>query len=479
MPKTVTHLNKTSRNDATPTAKKLLHHKTRFAISQACYKHPLAASIFRNLEQSVLTAELNERIFGNALAFSFVKAALTTPSASTGIDGDRLEFLGDALLKHIISTFVLVSQDRTTHEGMMHRLGLALVNNAYLCAAGKKLPIPVYLVSRPFTSGHFLSPNFCLVDSKNTPPPSTAIIGDKTIADAVEALVGAAAETGHGRRRDRLVTVWNDFARLDGLIGEEKEVEGERAAIEKAIGWKFRHAFLAAEALTHPLRLDMVSFERTEWLGDAILDICVVRWTWKRCGDEVGPGTLTELKGGCVSNDTLAALAVELDLDKFLIYNHPTLEINIKLASLFTGSTGELALTTAPQVVADIIESLFGAVYIDSGFDPAAPQQIFHYCLAPFFLRWISPTSLKLGCIRIHLERAQAAQCDDVSHVSSTLDPRCNQKTGELLSRLTRTSVVAHNNVLGTAESGNSKTAKRLASDLALTYLDQNPGFFS
>jgi hypothetical protein len=44
----VTHLNKTPRNDVTPTAKKLLHHATRFAISQACYRHPLAASIFRS-----------------------------------------------------------------------------------------------------------------------------------------------------------------------------------------------------------------------------------------------------------------------------------------------------------------------------------------------------------------------------------------------------------------------------------------------
>lgn len=48
MPKTVTHLNKTPKNDVTPTAKKLLAHATRFAISQACYKHPLAASIFRS-----------------------------------------------------------------------------------------------------------------------------------------------------------------------------------------------------------------------------------------------------------------------------------------------------------------------------------------------------------------------------------------------------------------------------------------------
>lgn len=304
-------------------------------------------SITTDLEQSLLTVELNEKVFGSALAFPLVKAALTTPSASTGIDGDRLELLGDAvssrtravlrrpyltlflrpqLLKHIISTFVFVSQDRTTHEGVMHRLRLALVNNAYLCQAGKKLAIPAYLVSRPFTSRHFLPPNLCLVDSKNTPPPSTAVIGDKTIADAVEALVGAAVETGFEKGDLHMaydlalaaikavgaytfsalpnvvahtpaespgieigsVTIWNDFARLYGPIGEEKDVDDERTAIEQAIGWKFRHAFLATEAFTHPSRLDMVSFERTEcvafaylalhsgsrfpsrWLGDAV-----------------------------------------------------------------------------------------------------------------------------------------------------------------------------------------------------------------
>ena len=36
-------------------------------------------------------------------------------------------------------------------------------------------------------------------DEKDKPPPSAAIIGDKTIADAVEALVGAAVETGFER----------------------------------------------------------------------------------------------------------------------------------------------------------------------------------------------------------------------------------------------------------------------------------------
>lgn len=59
------------------------------------------------------------------------------------------------------------------------------------------------------------------------------------------------------------------------------------------------------------------------------------------------------------------------------------------------------------------MESLFGAVYIDSGFDPVVPQQVFDTILAPFLAKWISPTKLKIDAIRVLLETAQAAQCDD------------------------------------------------------------------
>ena len=84
-----------------------------------------------------------------------------------------------------------------------------------------------------------------------------------------------------------------------------------------------------------------------------------------------------------------------------------------------------------------------------------------------------------------------------VSHVSSTLEARFDPRTGELVQRLTRCSVVAHNmvrsraglscpvplrtkltirelQVLGSVETANPKTAKRLASSEALQYLSQS-----
>lgn len=75
----------------------------------------------------------------------------------------------------------------------------------------------------------------------------------------------------------------------------------------------------------------------------------MLRWAWKRWGGALNEGTLTELKstsdfpslssrshlfllaGGCVSNETLAALAIELNLDRFLDFDNETLAINLRL----------------------------------------------------------------------------------------------------------------------------------------------------
>ncbi|GAA5833456.1 hypothetical protein JCM9279_001530 [Rhodotorula babjevae] len=524
MPKTVTHLTRTPRNDVNPTMKKLLHSTTRFAIPQIALVHFLPASTFRtaymlpsiihDLEQRCLVVELNERLFNSRLDHELVRTALTTPSASIGLDYNRLELLGDAFLKIMASTACFVTHDRTTHEGTLHGARLEQINNVRLADSGKATNLPAYLASRPFTSRQFLPPNFLSLSPGPAPPTST-IIGDKTIADGCEALLGAGMETGYeaqdgGGIHEAFdialevakalglelanVTVWDDFARVYGPPGEEESVIGELKQVEAALGYHFKYGSLVTEALTHPSKLDSVSFERCEWLGDSVLDLAVIRWTWKKWGGELSEGCVTELKGACVSNETLAALAVELDLDRYLFHSSDGLALNMRLyrERIILARDKELAAAAAeqrplrpywqtldpPKAVADILEALFGAVYLDSRFDPAAVQLVFDRCVSPWLARWISPTTINLDSIRLLLEHAQSSGCYDVSHVSAVLEPRVDHRTGELIQRLTRTSVVAHGMRLSTVESGNPKTAKRISSSEALAYLDANPGFF-
>lgn len=136
--------------------------------------------------------------------------------------------------------------------------------------------------------------------------------------------------------------------------------------------------------------------------------------------------------------------------------------------------------STLPSVAnpPSFAQSLFGAVLVDSGFNPAAPQRTFDHLLVPFFAKWVTPTSLKIDAIRILLERAQGVGCDDVSHISSTVEPRLSEDGYNIIQpRLTRTSVICHNIVLATVETANPKTAKRLVSAEAMAWLEASESF--
>ena len=108
MPKTVTHLTRTPRNDVTPNPKKLLSKLPRLGLPQTCLLHFLPASIFRtalmlpslmtDLEQRCLVDEFNSKTFGGKLAHEHLRTALTSPSAGAGgLDYNRLELLGDSV----------------------------------------------------------------------------------------------------------------------------------------------------------------------------------------------------------------------------------------------------------------------------------------------------------------------------------------------------------------------------------------------
>lgn len=111
----------------------------------------------------------------------------------------------------------------------------------------------------------FLPPAFELL--KGQPPPKFTTIGDKTIADVVEALIGAAYETGFNRSglREGFETAlqaaialhvdvshikeWGDFAKICGEISGRATVAEMPVLIEEKLAHRFEHGHLLTEAL--------------------------------------------------------------------------------------------------------------------------------------------------------------------------------------------------------------------------------------
>jgi ribonuclease-3 len=128
------------------------------------------------------------------------------------------------------------------------------------------------------------------------------------------------------------------------------------AECQEIIGYEFADRTLLQEALTHASGADhrVASNERLEFLGDAILGAIVCEMLFRQFPDYL-EGDLTKIKSVVVSRRTCTKISEELGIDEFLV----------------TGKGMGSRADTPPSVLADVFESLIGAIYLDGGIEAA------------------------------------------------------------------------------------------------------------
>ena len=124
--------------------------------------------------------------------------------------------------------------------------------------------------------------------------------------------------------------------------------------LNKALHYRFRDTDLFAQALTHRSATGRNN-ERLEFLGDAVLDFVISDLVFK-IRPEASEGDLSKLRSSLVKDTSLASLAVDLGLGEYLI-----------LGSGERKTGGH----RRDSILADALEAIFGAVYLDSGVDAA------------------------------------------------------------------------------------------------------------
>ncbi len=125
-------------------------------------------------------------------------------------------------------------------------------------------------------------------------------------------------------------------------------------ALQQRLGHQFGQHDLLTRALTH--RSGSVEHnERLEFLGDAVLSLAVSSLLYEHFSGS-DEGDLTRIRAHLVREDSLHRLALQLTLPDVLRL-----------------SDGELRGGGAqrPSILADAVEALIGAVYLDGGFEPA------------------------------------------------------------------------------------------------------------
>ncbi|MHB1678466.1 MAG: ribonuclease III [Sulfuriferula sp.] len=134
-------------------------------------------------------------------------------------------------------------------------------------------------------------------------------------------------------------------------------------AIERAIGYQFKRANLLTQAFTHR-SFGIPHNERLEFLGDSVLNCAVAQLLYMRFPD-LPEGVLSRLRANLVRQQSLFEIAERLRLGDFL-----------RLGDGEIKSGGR----NRPSILADALESIFGAVLLDSDFNQA--QQVIHHLYA-------------------------------------------------------------------------------------------------
>ncbi|MDI9335028.1 MAG: ribonuclease III [Cytophagales bacterium] len=123
-------------------------------------------------------------------------------------------------------------------------------------------------------------------------------------------------------------------------------------ALQERIGYTFKQPALLQQALTHR-SFSSEHYERLEYLGDAVINVIVSDLLYQALPN-LPEGQLSRIRSNLVKQDSLHGLALKLGLSHCL-----------RLGEGEAKSGG----AKRPSILADALEALLGAVYLDAGFE--------------------------------------------------------------------------------------------------------------
>ncbi|KAJ6025012.1 hypothetical protein N7540_005809 [Penicillium herquei] len=386
----------------------------------------LVSAILDRIEV-VLVAQRLKDSFLSPLQFKnigHIITAITTPLAQARTDYQVYEFFGDSILKFTVSVN-LFFQNPTWPEGYLSSNRDKIVKNKRLADAARSAELESFILNKRFTPGKWDAP---LIAQKLAKSPDKQTLSSKVLADVVEALIGAAfMDGGMSKAQDCVQLFLPEVEFLSHHMtnvnlsptprGSSKLID--QNVLADVIGYTFKDASLLTEALTHPScehDVTTQSYQRLEYLGDSVLDMVLVSILISQRRKALTQGQMTIIKHALVNANLLAYLCMshhvpgvaidEMENDKeeaevgsplpgvylwqFLRFNGQPMTIAIQgcitrykamrdqIAESITSADfypwQPLAAMHSDKFMSDIVESILGAIYLDSEGDLGACQ---------------------------------------------------------------------------------------------------------
>ncbi|KAJ5556705.1 ATP-dependent helicase dcl2 [Penicillium frequentans] len=394
-----------------------LFTKTRVAAAECTIDHLPWELSLASLAIPPLIQLLHRHLMVNEIRTGILKGlpgitsnrlaeAITAPCSQWPINYQRLEFLGDSILKLSVSTHCFYRYP-LWHEGYLSKFKDLLVSNRRRTQAA----VDAHL-------GRFICTDF--ITRKH---PVFAPFGDgfqikelprKIFADVIESLIGAVYISGGLSLSQKLLGIF--FPEVADLLTAPQRTQKQFSChldpkLDILLDYKFKDRNLIWEALTHPSwQRDNTtgSYQRLELLGDAVLDFVVSKNLYNM-RLRLSEGRMTQLRAALVNADFLAFLCMAFALTEphyptsnstsdaceqaaklqitplWTFMRHDASDIVRAQASCserfrVNGSTirkslekdrsypwAKLAELRPSKFYSDIIESTMGAIFVDSG----------------------------------------------------------------------------------------------------------------
>ncbi len=297
---------------------------------------------------------------------------------SAGLDGpslERLEFLGDSVLKMMVTRRLY--EEFPYDEGRLTDLRCVVISNSRLAQ--------VFVVG---AMGGSVDPrgiaDWCRLRSKIE-------MSLKGAADAMEGLLGAMymASDCDMERVVRAATKMGLFNRFPSPLkahrpsfnydeDDDSKIPVELQELQANIGYRFKSPLLLLEAMTHTThgRSIVGNYNRLELLGDAVVDIACVG-NALRSDKTLTPGGLSDWRYICGSSEALARISKYLGLNRYLQHFSSRLTRELDTYSA-ADPAPSIWIDLAPKIMADVFESLMGAVLVDTRYNY---EQTIQFCV--------------------------------------------------------------------------------------------------
>lgn len=135
------------------------------------------------------------------------------------------------------------------------------------------------------------------------------------------------------------------------------EMEKDLKKFENNIGYSFKNKELLKNALTHTsyaYEAEVKSNERLEYLGDSILEFVSSEWLFKKYNN-LTEGEMTKVRATVVCENSLFEIAKKHNFSDFL----------------FLGKSERANHNIKKAILADSVEAVIAAIYLDSGLEEA------------------------------------------------------------------------------------------------------------